>query len=223
MLPGSLFLRIARQICDGMNFIHMRGFIHRDLKPANVLLDAQLNVKIADLGLARAAQSSRPMTGGLMGTADFIAPEVLLCEVYGDDFSSPTTPPHKHGGGGGGRGGGGGGGGHVLPPPAVPGSEAPPASRALYSNKMDVYSFSIILFMLLTQRQPYDMQSPLTIAQAVAGGQRPELPASCPKKMVALIQECWAQNPKDRPSFGMILKKLQEPGLLLGVDETVGG
>jgi serine/threonine protein kinase len=47
------------QICEGINFMHSKGFIHRDLKTANILLRAgKLGekyplVKIADFGLSR--------------------------------------------------------------------------------------------------------------------------------------------------------------------------
>ena len=42
--------------------MHASHIIHRDLKPANILVSsvAQLHVKIADLGLARTLQASRP-------------------------------------------------------------------------------------------------------------------------------------------------------------------
>ncbi|CAF0734381.1 unnamed protein product [Rotaria sordida] len=52
---------IARQICQGMSYLHDRGIIHRDLKSSNVFLDmcsepddvtVSCRVKIGDFGLA---------------------------------------------------------------------------------------------------------------------------------------------------------------------------
>ena len=54
------FIRnVLIQICEGVTFMHSKGFIHRDLKTANILLrtgkqgDKYPLVKIADFGLSR--------------------------------------------------------------------------------------------------------------------------------------------------------------------------
>lgn len=43
---------IMRQMLDAVNFIHSKGVVHRDLKPENILMDAEMNIKISDFGLA---------------------------------------------------------------------------------------------------------------------------------------------------------------------------
>lgn len=81
-------LRFMCQLMGGLQFIHDRGFTHRDLKPDNLLLDGNLNIKIADFGLAKAAwdiqvaiRGSDITWGGYMttfaGTKSFMAPEVF--------------------------------------------------------------------------------------------------------------------------------------------------
>jgi carbon catabolite-derepressing protein kinase len=40
------------QIIDAVEFMHDKNCVHRDLKPENLLLDKDLNVKIADFGLS---------------------------------------------------------------------------------------------------------------------------------------------------------------------------
>ena len=42
-----------RQIVSGLSYMHSLKVMHRDLKPHNILINSQLEVKIADFGLAR--------------------------------------------------------------------------------------------------------------------------------------------------------------------------
>jgi serine/threonine protein kinase len=68
----------AWQIVDGLGYIHSQQVIHRDIKPQNIFIDSQLQVKIADFGLAerlRADGSSQRST--FCGTPGFLAPELI--------------------------------------------------------------------------------------------------------------------------------------------------
>src|SRR5271157_5180648 len=55
-IPIDEVLRIARQMCEAVEYAHERGIVHRDLKPANVKLTSDGAVKILDFGLAKALQ-----------------------------------------------------------------------------------------------------------------------------------------------------------------------
>ncbi len=80
-------LEIVTQVCDALQYAHSRGFVHRDIKPGNVLVDTEGRVKIADFGLAKlldspdgtpATSADRlTMTGTVLGTPDYTAPEQL--------------------------------------------------------------------------------------------------------------------------------------------------
>jgi serine/threonine protein kinase/class 3 adenylate cyclase len=74
-LPLNEALEIARQICAGLREAHAQGIVHRDLKPANIMLDRNGNVKIMDFGIARMIQRDGPMTGTIVGTPAYMAPE----------------------------------------------------------------------------------------------------------------------------------------------------
>lgn len=64
------------QLLSGLAAAHRIGLVHRDVKPENVLIRADGTVKIADFGLSRLAHSATG-TGGVLGTATYLAPEVI--------------------------------------------------------------------------------------------------------------------------------------------------
>jgi serine/threonine protein kinase/class 3 adenylate cyclase len=74
-LPLNEALEIARQICAGLHEAHQQGIVHRDLKPANIMVDRNGTVKIMDFGIARMVQRDGPMTGTIVGTPAYMAPE----------------------------------------------------------------------------------------------------------------------------------------------------
>ncbi|XP_034035010.1 receptor-interacting serine/threonine-protein kinase 4 [Thalassophryne amazonica] len=84
-------------------------------------------------------------------------------------------------------------------------------------TKHDVYSFSIVIWGILTQKKPYQGENNiLQIMVKVVKGVRPDLsavprcrPSACTGFMI-LMEHCWATNPNDRPSFQEITSEAEE-------------
>lgn len=77
--PEARFFLV--QIIGAVKFMHGMGVIHRDLKLGNIFLDAHMNIKIGDFGLAALLYSKSERKKTICGTPNYIAPEVL----YGRD------------------------------------------------------------------------------------------------------------------------------------------
>lgn len=74
-VEASQAVMIVKGICDGLAHAHKNGIVHRDIKPSNILLTTTAEPKVADFGLAHAADSENP--GLMMGTPGYTAPEVF--------------------------------------------------------------------------------------------------------------------------------------------------
>ncbi|KAG2022382.1 CAMK/CAMK1 protein kinase [Coprinopsis cinerea AmutBmut pab1-1] len=73
--------RFFQQIISGIEYSHRLKIVHRDLKPENVLLDDDLNVKIADFGLSNEISDGDFLTTSC-GSPNYAAPEVIRGGVY---------------------------------------------------------------------------------------------------------------------------------------------
>ncbi len=102
---AGLMVKVARAI----QAAHQRGVLHRDLKPGNILIDAAGEPHVTDFGLAKQMESvsSATLSGQLMGTPSYMAPEqaesgkdvTTSADVYGLGaiFYELLTgvPPHR--------------------------------------------------------------------------------------------------------------------------------
>jgi predicted Ser/Thr protein kinase len=86
VLRGDRLRHFAAGLADALLAVHSVGVLHRDVKPSNVLLEGRSPVLI-DFGLARLAEDPRlTVTGWLLGTPGYLAPEIL----YGDDATTAS-------------------------------------------------------------------------------------------------------------------------------------
>ncbi|XP_035224894.1 mitogen-activated protein kinase kinase kinase 7-like [Stegodyphus dumicola] len=82
-----------------------------------------------------------------------------------------------------------------------------------YSEKCDIFSWSIILWEVLTRQKPFhdgERATAFCIMWAVHNGKRPPLIQGCPKPLESLMTRCWAKNAKDRPDMIDVQSELSE-------------
>ncbi|MBA3436390.1 MAG: serine/threonine protein kinase [Thermoleophilaceae bacterium] len=79
---------IVRDACHGLAYAHRAGVVHRDVKPGNLLLaDETGTTKLADFGIAKAAEQTRiTQVGSVLGTAAYLSPE----QARGDEAGPPS-------------------------------------------------------------------------------------------------------------------------------------
>ncbi|KAK7100676.1 serine/threonine-protein kinase PLK1-like [Littorina saxatilis] len=66
-----------QQLVEGVQYVHLKSIIHRDLKLGNMLLNEDMELKLADFGLATKVDFEGEMKMTVCGTPNYIAPEVL--------------------------------------------------------------------------------------------------------------------------------------------------
>jgi serine/threonine protein kinase len=91
-LPEAEAIRLIGQVAQGLHRAHKQGLVHRDVKPDNILLTANGQAKLADLGLVKEMETDLNLTrtGRGLGTPHFMAPEQFRnaksadarCDIY---------------------------------------------------------------------------------------------------------------------------------------------
>jgi len=77
-LPVEDTTRIVAEIASALDALHAAELVHRDVKPSNILLDDERGALLTDFGLAkRRDYSMLTAPGQMLGTLDYIAPELL--------------------------------------------------------------------------------------------------------------------------------------------------
>jgi len=160
-------VRMLRSAALGINYLHSLHpvIVHRDLKPSNLLVDENMNVKVADFGFARIKEENATMTR--CGTPCWTAPEVIRGEKY--------------------------------------------------SEKADVFSFGIIMWEVLTRKQPFAGRNFMGVSLDVLEGRRPAVPGDCLPAFKKLMKKCWHGEADKRPSMEDVVTQLDA---IVGEDET---
>jgi len=163
-------LRVARQIVSALAAAHRRGIVHRDLKPENVMIAEDGTVKVLDFGLARAQ----------------VAP-ALPAAMDGDDDSADTLI-------------------FAAAEPAATMAAGTPlymspeqARGAMVTTASDLYSFGLVLQMMLTGEPPRREARLTDMLRAAAAGEA--LPMlHQPRALTALVARLTSFAPAERPT-----------------------
>ncbi|OHS99760.1 TKL family protein kinase [Tritrichomonas foetus] len=87
-----------------------------------------------------------------------------------------------------------------------------------YNKSVDVYSFGMVLWEMLTRQIPFsDLEAAQVIFHVAIMKSRPFIGDETPEPLKKLIERCWAQEPEDRPTFSEISElffqgKVEFPG-----------
>ena len=68
---------IAIRLLSALETLHRNGVVHRDVKPSNILFDPAGQARLGDLGAAHLSDLGATVTGGLVGSLPYIAPEQI--------------------------------------------------------------------------------------------------------------------------------------------------
>ncbi len=198
-LPPQRVIRLAQQVCAGLQYAHnfegkvgdlmIKGVIHRDIKPSNlfVIQDPTLGekgetVKILDFGIAKIVSNMTITMGtsalGFAGTLQYASPEHLR--------------------------------GKTLDP------------------RSDIYSLGVMLYRMLTGRLPLRPETDSLWGWIEAHNHQPpqgfdqlQLPYSLPAQLEAVIMTCLAKDPEARwPSMEAMSQALEKVGLQLPTAEA---
>jgi serine/threonine protein kinase len=211
-------------IARGMQYLHERKpiIIHRDLKPDNILLNEDRVANITDFGLFTVAPPKEedfeddPLAPGNSNPSRrkstihrrqtiYADPSVVGAKVRKErnnlmfaDMSYTFKKPDPY---------------KMTGMTGTLRYMAPESFRCeLYDEKVDQYSFSMIMYELMTKQEPYydKYLSPEQIASASSGGLRPKLPKEWHRKLADIHTLCWHADPSKRPTFGRIVQMLEK-------------
>lgn len=146
---------ILRQVAGALDYAHRQGVIHRDIKPDNILLDKEGHALLADFGIVKIAgggDSRLTVTGGLVGTPAYMAPE---------QGTGQTD----------------------------------------ISGSADIYSLGVVVWEMLTGRQPFTAETPMQVVIKHMTEPLPPLRRdneTLPEALEVVMQRALAKNPQNR-------------------------
>ncbi|RUS81968.1 hypothetical protein EGW08_010266 [Elysia chlorotica] len=82
-------------------------------------------------------------------------------------------------------------------------------NEGIFTTMSDVWSYGVVMYEMVTlAEQPYIGQSNDEVFAFVIGGGTMRAPVGCPQDLFDIMQQCWAYNPKHRPTFKFLIEML---------------
>ncbi|CAK9059473.1 unnamed protein product [Durusdinium trenchii] len=80
-----------------------------------------------------------------------------------------------------------------------------------YDEKVDVFSYAMVVYEIVCREVPFEQEEPADVGKYTLAGVRPDMdavPPDAPPTLVQVMQHCWAQESRDRPSFPEVVRML---------------
>ena len=173
-------LDVFLQVCQAVEYAHVRGVIHRDLKPANIMVGDFGEVLVMDWGVAK-----------LKGRPDIPVPEEPAARVSEPPAGVSTVRADNqalatHSG-------------TLLGTPAYMSPEQ--AQGASVDERTDIYSLGVILYEILCGQVPFEETEPVQLlTRLVSEAPRPpsQIARSTPLALEALVLRLLEKDPERR-------------------------
>ena len=181
-------------VCQAVGYAHSRGVLHRDLKPGNIMLGKFGETLVVDWGLAKVVGRSDEDGGGPRE-------EATLRPSSGSGYAETVA-------------------GNAIGTPAFMSPEQAEGKVGELGPATDVYSLGATLYMLLTNKPPFEGNVAEVLEQVRQGSWIPSrtVNALVPAELDAICRKAMALRPEDR--YGSPLELAEEVEHWLG-DEPV--
>ncbi len=179
---------IAIGIAEGVAHLHKSGIVHRDLKPANILLEKSwLSSRLNPVIIDLGLSSALKKLQDREEQVQDLIKSVTNTRV------SQTTGAIK-------------GSVYWISPEMI--------SRCTWSEKTDVYAFGIILWELLSGKEPYEGENftgQIDLLLRISDGLRPNLESisHVSEELQKTVVDCWSDDPTSRPTMMQVLDRLR--------------
>ena len=178
-LPYLVAIDMMHEIARGMCYLHDMHVAHLDLKPSNVLLSS----------VSTLARVQGNIGYDFVKLTDY---DTSKTEVQSQpELQEFTIGTPKY----------------MAPEMNNNNKEMPPSNMAC-PFPADVWSFGMTCSEILSLKEPFsETIKKEVILQKIKEHWRPELPINC-RELTMLIEECWIEDPSQRPTFSNICKRL---------------
>jgi serine/threonine-protein kinase OSR1/STK39 len=183
---------ILKQALEGLNYLHVNGFIHRDIKAANLLIDDDGTVLLGDLGVAAPLNDEDHTHEHENGTPK--SPRIVVFDKdvnvaprrsrVGKRRSFVGTPCW-------------------MAPELISGIQ--------YDSSADIWSFGITALELAQGRAPRSRESSRTVLLQIVQGAPPTLDREggvhkYSRAFKEVVERCLAKDPSLRPTAAQLLQ-----------------